>query len=188
MDCPICQEQKCMEYISRSEEIPYFGEIMETILLCSSCGYRHSDVICLDQKEPLKYTITIDSNKLDARVVKSQSATLSIPDLGLKVEPGPKSIGYVSNVEGVLERFEKAVKSALKMFEEDQAQKNAKIILEEIEKIRLGDRKVDLILEDPLGHSLINHHTVAKRRLRSEEIEQLKTGYTTLSPEEIDYE
>ncbi|MBP3800305.1 MAG: hypothetical protein ILA19_04935, partial [Bacilli bacterium] len=36
---------------------------------------------------------------LSVRVVRSQSATVTIPEIGVKVEPGPKSEGYVTNVE-----------------------------------------------------------------------------------------
>ncbi|RJS48356.1 MAG: hypothetical protein CIT03_08920 [Methanobacterium sp.] len=186
MDCPICQGQKCMDAITRTEKVPYFGEIMESTLLCSSCGYKHSDVICLDQKDPVRYSIEIDSTKLSARLVKSQSATLSIPELGLKVEPGPKSLGYVSNVEGVIDRFQKAVKTAMNLFEDDESQKNAKIILEELQKVRKGEKKVELILEDPFGQSSIMHQEASHRKLEEDEIKNLKTGFFTLSPDEID--
>lgn len=188
MDCPICQGKKCMEVTTRTEKVPYFGEILETALLCSVCGYKHADVICLDQKEPVRYTLEVDRDLLDARVVKSQSATLSIPDLGLKVEPGPKSVGYISNVEGVIDRFENVVNSALKLFEDEKSKKNARIILEELEKVRKGERKVKLILEDPFGQSSIIHNSAVQRKLKDEEIKRLKTGFITFSPDETDSE
>lgn len=179
MDCPVCHGQKCMDVITTTNEIPYFGEIMESVLLCSSCGYRHSDVICLDQKEPVHYSLKITSEHMSARVVKSQSATVSIPELGLKVEPGPKSVGYVSNIEGVLERFESAVKTALTLFDDEESQKNASIILQELEKIRSGQGEVEIIIEDPFGHSAIIHQDASKRKLELDEIKNLKTGFVT---------
>ena len=78
-DCPVCKGKNTLEMTSKTENIPYFGEIMESTLLCSECGYRHSDTICLEQKEPVKYTLEINKNNINARIVKSQTATLSIP-------------------------------------------------------------------------------------------------------------
>ena len=94
-DCPVCKGRNTLEMTSKTEEIPYFGEILESTIICSECGYRHTDTICLEQKEPVYYSLLISKTNINARVVKSQTATLSIPNLGLKVEPGPKSQGYV---------------------------------------------------------------------------------------------
>ena len=44
--------------------------------------------ISLEHNEPMRFKLKIDSTKLSSRVAKSQTATISIPDLGLKVEPG----------------------------------------------------------------------------------------------------
>lgn len=187
VDCPVCFAEKCMEVTSRTEEIPYFGEIMESVVLCGSCGYRHADIICLDQKDPVRYSIEVKKDSLNARVVKSQSATLSIPELGLKVEPGPKSLGYVSNVEGVIERFQGAVKTALNLFDdEEESQKNAKLILKNLEKVRSGDKVVEIVLEDPFGQSFIAHPNASKRELKAEEIKELKTGFATFEQKEVD--
>ena len=112
-DCPVCNIKGCLEVKTKTEIIPYFGEIMESTVKCQECGFKHSDTICLEIKEPVKYSLSVDKNKINVRVVKSQSATITIPELGLKVEPGPQSQSYISNVEGVIKRFENAVKTAL---------------------------------------------------------------------------
>lgn len=178
-DCPVCKGKDTLEMTSKTENIPYFGEIMESTLLCRECGYKHSDTICLEQKEPIKYTLEINKDKLNSRVVKSQSATLSIPELGLKVEPGPKSQGYVSNVEGVLNRFESAVATALNWTEEKKIQGNALKILEKIEKVKTGEETTTLVLEDPFGHSIILDEDAENRKLTDEEINELNTGFLT---------
>lgn len=179
-DCPVCKSKNTLEMTSKTEEIPYFGEILESTLLCSKCGYRHSDTICLEQKEPVRYSLNINKDNINARVVKSQSATLSIPELGLKVEPGPKSQGYVSNVEGVLNRFESAVATAIEWAEEENITENALKILEKIENLKSGDEVATLVIEDPFGHSLIIHEDAKHRKLSDEEIENLNTGFVTI--------
>ncbi len=179
-DCPICGNLKCVEVTTKTDNIPYFGEIMESTLLCQECGYKHSDTICLEQKDPVHYTLLIGRGKLNSRVIKSQSATLSLPELGLKVEPGPKSQGYVSNVEGVLERFEKAVETALSWADDPEARENARSILEDLHQVRCGGRQTKLVVKDPFGHSAILDKDAKKRGLTEEELKNLKTGFTTI--------
>jgi len=178
-DCPICKSKGTVEFITKTEEIPYFGEIMESTINCSKCGYKNSDSICLEQKEPVKYSMLIKDENLDARVVKSQTATITIPELGLKVEPGSKSEGYISNIEGVINRFEDAVKIALGFVEDDNSKENALKILDELEKVKNGEKEVEIIIEDPFGHSIIIHEQASSRKLTDEEIKELKTGYMT---------
>jgi zinc finger protein len=183
IDCPVCRCKNSMVVITKAENIPYFGEIMESTARCHNCGYKHSDIMCLEQKEPVKYSLKVDESNLNARVIRSQSATISIPELGLKVEPGPRSQGYVSNIEGVLNRFHDAVKTAMNLVDDEQSKKNALNLLEEIEKIKTGEITVTVVIEDPFGHSMIIHEDASKRELSLEEIKNLKTGFTIFENE-----
>ncbi len=182
-DCPVCRVKGSLEMKTKTEEIPYFGEVMESTVICVECGFKHSDVICLEAKEPVKYVLKVSKDKMSSRVVKSQSATITIPELGLKVEPGPQSQGFVSNVEGILERFGKAVKTALSWAEDETSKSNATKILEEMEEIANGDKTVTLIIEDPFGHSLIEDEDAVASKLTPEEIMNLKTGFITFENE-----
>jgi len=182
-NCPVCNGNNTLDMTSKTDEIPYFGEVMESTLLCSECGYKHSDTICLEVKEPVKYTLKISKDKLNTRVVKSQTTTLSIPELGLKVEPGPKSQGYISNVEGVINRFESAINTAMEWAEEKEIQETALKILEKIENVKTGNGKVTLVLEDPFGHSIIVDNDAKHRKLTEKEINNLNTGYITIENE-----
>ena len=183
IDCPVCECKDSMIVITKTENIPYFGEIMESTAKCHDCGYKHSDIMCLEQKEPVRYELKVDNSNLNARVIRSQSATISIPELGLKVEPGPRSQGYVSNIEGVLTRFHDAVITAMNLVEDEQSRENASTILKELEKVKTGENTVTVIIEDPFGHSIIIHEDALKRELTLEEIKNLKTGFTVFENE-----
>jgi zinc finger protein len=180
IDCPVCNEIKTAESQIKTEKIPYFGEVMETSILCKVCGYKHVDIIALDHKDPIRYEIEISKDKLSNRVVRSQSATVSIPELGIKVEPGSKSEGYISNIEGVLNRFKDGVKQALILFQDDEAQTNAKNTLKKLDKLLKGDLKADLIIEDPFGQSNISGLEVKKRPLTKKELSKLKSNFTII--------
>lgn len=186
-DCPLCGGQKTLEVTNRTDNIPYFGDILETAVLCKECGYQSSDSISLSQNDPMRFILEIDESKLNTRVAKSQTATLTIPDLGLKVEPGPKSQGYVSNVEGILNRFESAIVRALTLEGENidkTVEENALNLIEKLASIKMGELSTKLVLEDPFGNSVIDDEDAVKELLSSEEAEKLQTGFTTIDQSE----
>ena len=176
--CPACSIEGEAKSIMKEIEIPHFGKVMETTIQCPSCGFKHSDIIALEQNDPAKYVLKINKNTLTVRVVRSQSATVSIPEIGVKVEPGPKSEGYVTNVEGILNRFEDAVKKALNLFDDDESQINGKNILAKIEELKNGDETATLIIQDPFGQSNIVSDKAKVLEIPEEELKELKTGFS----------
>jgi zinc finger protein len=82
------------------------------------------------------------------------SASLEIPELGVRIDPGPACQGFVSNVEGVLDRIEEIVKGAF-VWGEDQEQENARVLLKKIDCVKDGSLAITLILEDRCGNSAI---------------------------------
>ena len=178
--CPACGIEGVAKSIMKELEIPHFGQVMETTLLCPNCGFKHSDIIALEQNDPAKYVIEINKNNMSVRVVRSQSATVIIPEIGIKVEPGPKSEGYVTNIEGVLTRFEDAVKKALNLFEDEESQKNAKIALSELQELKKGNKTATLIILDPFGQSNVVSENVEVFEIPEEELRDLKTGFSVI--------
>ena len=178
--CPACGIEGVAKSIMKELEIPHFGKVLETTLLCPSCGFRHSDVIALEQNDPAKYVLEINKNNLSIRVVRSQSATVIIPEVGVKVEPGPKSEGYVTNVEGMLTRFEDAVIKALNLFDDEESQTNAKKTLAQIQELKKGNGTATLIILDPFGQSNIVSEKVEIFEIPEEELSELKTGFSNL--------
>ncbi|MBE6489747.1 MAG: ZPR1 zinc finger domain-containing protein [Methanobrevibacter sp.] len=176
--CPVCFVEGKTKSIMRELEIPHFGKVLETTIQCPECGFRHSDIIALEQNDPAKYVIEINKSNLTVRVVRSQSATVSIPEVGIKVEPGPKSEGYVTNVEGMLNRFEDAVKKALNLFDNAESQENAKNTLKKIQDLKEGNGTATLIILDPFGQSNIVSDSAQILEIPEEELKDLKTGFS----------
>ena len=176
--CPACSVEGQAKSIMREIEIPHFGKVLETTIQCPECGFKHSDIIALEQNDPAKYIIAINKKNLSTRVVRSQSATVSIPEIGVKVEPGPKSEGYVTNIEGILTRFEDAVKKALNLFDDAESQANAKNTLKNIEELKKGNMEATLIIYDPFGQSNVVSDEVEILEIPEEELKELKTGFS----------
>ncbi|OPY50346.1 MAG: ZPR1 zinc-finger domain protein [Methanosaeta sp. PtaU1.Bin060] len=179
--CPVCNSE--MQFCWESQEIPYFGEAMVIAGVCS-CGFRHSDTILLSQKEPVRYALQVtEPGDLDARVVRSSSGTIRIPDLGIDVEPGPASESYISNVEGVLARITEIVAFATRSAREagdEERTSRGEDILEKIRKTLCGQFSLTIMIEDPLGNSAIASDKAVRSSLTDEEIADLKTGMIIL--------
>jgi len=177
--CPICGATGTFHVTGRISEIPYFGEILSTLVNCTACKFRHADVMCLGERKPVRYEFTISSDKdMMVRVVKSSTGTVKIPQLGVKINPGPASEGYVSNVEGVLNRIETALTLAMREIE-PKKRVRAERLLKTLQAIRDGKLKAKLIILDPSGNSTIVDERAKKRGLTRRELATLKTWSAT---------
>jgi len=92
---------------------------------------------------------------LSTRVVRSTTGTIRIPELGLAVEPGTACEGFVTNVEGVLSRFERAVAIILADPESDEEQEAALRMQEALAAAREVASPFTVVLEDPAGNSAL---------------------------------
>lgn len=136
-------------------DIPYFGEMMETTILCDSCGYRHSEVFALEEKGPVRYEMTVSAvEDMSVRVVRSSKSTIEVPELGVKITPGQEAEGFVSNVEGVLERIADVLRS-MKSLDHGKKAAKANELLKRIDGIKMGEEKIHLVITDPTGISAI---------------------------------
>ena len=151
--CPTCNTE--IEYLYTTENIPYFSDILIISAICPSCGYKFVDTRMLKHGEPVRYVFrTAKEEDLAVRVMRSMTAAIEIPELGVRIDPGPTCQGFVSNIEGVLDRIVQAIGSAI-VDGDAEERENARLLLEKIAKVKCGELPVTIILEDPNGNSAI---------------------------------
>jgi zinc finger protein len=165
--CPCCNTD--IEYLYKTENIPYFSDILIISAICPECGYKFVDTQLLKHGEPARYTVAITAEEdLSIRVIRSMSASIEIPELGVRIDPGPVCQGFVSNVEGVLDRIETVVQGAFS-WGTDEEKENATALLANIAKVKDGTFPITLILEDPSGNSGIESERTKKEAYSPEE-------------------
>ena len=193
--CPICQIQGEVYMIAHIDEIPYFGEHTQVTVMCHSCGWKQTDFIPAEGKKAGCWSLVLtDKNHLKSRVVRSSSCTVRVPELDLQVNPGSSSTGYVSNVEGVVNRFLEVINMVLSDLQNDVSiklveQQTADLTQTMTEITQLEElihclttigaedaQPITLELLDPHGHSMIIDDSATERELTDEEIEILPTG------------
>ena len=152
--CPLCY-QKTLTLMEKETEVPYFGKVYLFSMTCNNCKYHKADVESIEQKEPSKFTFEIGSEEdMKVRVVKSSEATVKIPHV-TTIEPGPASQGFVTNIEGILNRVKYQIENIRDNSEDDKDKKKAKNLLKKILNIMWGKEKQKIIIEDPSGNSAI---------------------------------
>jgi zinc finger protein len=73
--CPSCNTD--IEYLYKTENIPYFSEILIISAICPECGYKFVDTQLLKHNPPARYTVAINSEEdLNIRVIRSMSASI----------------------------------------------------------------------------------------------------------------
>lgn len=179
--CPICSSNDGLKMTVHIDEIPYFGEHTQITLACDSCGWRRTDFIPAESKGSVGNSILIGPDTLNARVIRGSNGTIRIPELGLEVEPGTASSGYISNVEGVLTRFRDTIQMLERSFDEtkDPPEEKERIdfLLDALESSLSGEEtKFSLVILDPMGHSGILHADTKEWILTDSEIDQLTLG------------
>lgn len=176
----MCNSSK-LNYNTEVLQIPYFDEVLSTTISCDNCNYRFSDVFITKQNKPIEYKLKITAKSdLSSRVVRSSSATIEIPELGVKIEPAAASEAFVTNVEGILTRVADVVSQAKKYAEDEKTEKKAENLLEQIKALKKGMGEVTIIIKDPLGNSVIVNKKAKTRELEQEELDTLKTGMTII--------
>lgn len=161
MECPQCGSQ--IEILTQTYDIPFFGAVLQSTFSCP-CGYRFIDIFPFEEKPSCRYSLAITSPELRSRVVKSSTCIVEVPELGVRMDPGPRSEGIITNVEGILRRIEDAVKIGIHWGNKSQ-KKEGKKILKKIKNILDGSESATLIMEDPRGFSCIVSENAKKELL-----------------------
>lgn len=181
--CPSCDAESMVT--SQTEyEVEHFGSVLLSVVSCPQCSYKHTDVITLTEQQPIILTAKINSiEDLKMRVIKSGTATVKIPEFKATITPGPYSEGYISNVEGILDRVEDALTFMLTAAKGKRLDKGEKM-LKQIRAAKDSKPHFTLVVKDPFGNSAIvstNARKVRKRRLTKRELLNVKYGQFALA-------
>lgn len=179
--CPVCNEE--VEYLYQTDNIPYFSDIIIIRALCNKCGYRYVDTQVLTSQAPGRQEFCIDTpDDLVVRVVRSMQGVVMIPELGVRIDPGPACEGFVSNVEGVLDRVTGVVDGIIACGNEAERE-NAGKFLGTVAAVKRGELPVTLIIDDPSGNSAIISEKT-KKLPYPEEVDQGEHDDGTVPPVE----
>ncbi|MBS3137961.1 ZPR1 zinc finger domain-containing protein [Candidatus Woesearchaeota archaeon] len=164
--CPMCLKET-LQLTEAERDIPYFGKVFLYSMDCNNeeCRYHKADVESAEQHEPTKFVIEVSGeHDMSIRVVKSAEATVKLPHI-MNIEPGTASNGYVTNIEGILNRAKVMLEKVRDTSDEDDDRQKAKNMIKKLQRIMWGSDKIKITIEDPSGNSAIISDKAIKSKL-----------------------
>ena len=163
--CPMCGKDT-LTLTDMERDIPFFGVVAIFSMTCQSCHYHKADVEAAESNDPVRFDFLVNSEEdMSVRVIKSSHATIKFGRIG-KIESGEASNGYVSNIEGLLNRLKKQVEFLRDSSDDKADQKKAKNHLKKLQKVIWGQEELKIVLEDKTGNSAIISEKAEKKKLK----------------------
>lgn len=155
LSCPVCGRSP-LQFKDSEYETPYFGRLLLSLTQCSNCGFSQRQVTLLEEHEPSVYSTTVSSvDDLSIRIIRSDTAFIRIPELGVEIQPGVAAEATISNVESLLRSVLERAEFLCDTAETGEERHNAKAFLHTLEKALEGKMELTVILEDLRGNSQI---------------------------------
>lgn len=155
-----CEEMGVTKFML--QKIPFFKECMISAFQCEECGFKNSEVTFAGKLEDysVKYELNVINNiAFNRTVVKSEYATIRVPEAGLEIPPQTQK-GSIKTIEG----FFLATIEGLNDMQEERRKYDpvtaGKIdeYIKKLETFKSGDAMpFTFILEDPSGNSYIEN-------------------------------
>ncbi len=149
MQCPFCGGP--LHVVEIEYEIPVIGKTLIVGKKCGRCGYKRNDIIPLASREHLRVYFKVEEPEdFEVKVVRSPTARVVIPELGLELDPGIDAEMFVTNIEGILQLFLDALQR-LRVLEPEADASVAESTIRQILERRTGGFTV--VLDDENGLS-----------------------------------
>ncbi len=163
--CPICGANE-LELMEAERDIPFFGPVAIFSMDCNACKYHKADIEALVKHEPTRFVFEITCEEdMKIRVIKSSFAKVKIGNIG-SIEPGEAANGYVTNIEGVLNRLKKHIEHLRDGAENPADSKKAKNHLKKLIRVMWGQESLKITIDDPTGNSAIISDKAEKSKLK----------------------
>ncbi|KAK9062897.1 hypothetical protein SSX86_020087 [Deinandra increscens subsp. villosa] len=159
--CMRCHENGTTRFLLTL--IPHFRKILLSAFECSHCNERNNEVQFAGEIQPRgsRYRVEFasgDQKMLNRQVVKSDTATIKIPQLDFEIPPEAQR-GSLSTVEGILLRAceeLQALQDERKKVDPQTAEAIDHFILK-LKACATGDSSFTFILDDPAGNSFVEN-------------------------------
>ncbi|NIA04323.1 MAG: ZPR1 zinc finger domain-containing protein, partial [Nitrospiraceae bacterium] len=162
--CPICNTDNLV-MIEKDIDIPHFGRTSLFSMYCTNCSYHKADIESLEKHPPTEYDFEISTPEdLNVRVVKSSTAEVIFGRVG-KIESGVGSNGYITNIEGLINRMESILEDMLNN-DEYEDKKKIKAHLKKLRRVKSGFESMTIKIKDENGNSAILSDKAVKKPLK----------------------
>ena len=158
--CMYCHEQGVTRFMQTT--IPFFKQVMISAFNCDHCGFKNSEVQFAGKIEDhgVRYEVNvINLVAFNRTVVKSDYATIKVPEAGLEIPPEAQR-GSIKTIEG----YFRATIEGLQGLQEER-RKYDPITADKIDEYckklerfaNMEEMPFTFIVEDPSGNSFVQN-------------------------------
>jgi len=162
--CAQCSQDAAQRMVKIN--IPYFKEVIVMALVCPHCSYKNSEIKvggAISEKGRKLSLHVLKAEDLSRDILKSETATLSIPELDFTLNQYGSMGGRFTTVEGLITTIRKELSEnpfAVGDSGERSAKDNFKYFLERLDHFATAKEPFTIVLDDPVANSYVqNLHT-----------------------------
>ena len=177
---PVCESENT-KITQKIMDIPHFPQLWFINLTCLDCKYKHNDFLNLDVKDPVRHIYhALNKEDYTTKIIRAANGTISFPQIGAMIEPGPSADGFINNIEGILQDIKEKAKFLLNISTSEEEKIKISKYIDSLDEYINNNLPIDIVIEDPFGNSSIipnNPANLETTKLTPEETEKLKTGF-----------
>ncbi len=153
--CPACLDEDATA-LTHVLDIPYYHDYVMVNMNCNKCGYKASDFYNSQSKGHTihEYSVT-DVSDDTTKIVRSQEATIKIPEIETEIEPIGTGSSWIRNIEGLLLDIHKKLNVMLTDFDNKNTIQSVKRRIKKLKQLIKYEIPFKIIVDDPSGNSLI---------------------------------
>ena len=141
--------------------IPHFREVVIMAFECPHCHFRNSEIQSAGAIAEKGCTYTcrvVDANDLDRQIVRSEWATVRIPEVDLEVPPTNEH-GSLTTLEGFIAGCigDLEMHQPTRQTEDPETYAKIEAFLVRLRALLALDHPFDLVMDDPSGTSYIEN-------------------------------
>jgi zinc finger protein len=153
--CPSCEAENA-KFITHLLDIPYYEDFLMVNINCPECGYRSTDFMNTQSKGHTIYRYHVDLESDDeTKVVRATESTVSIPELGIKIEPVGDGTSWIRNIEGILDDIKEKLYITLDQTDDMDTKRLVKQRIKTLNRMSRYQMPFTIEVDDPNGNSII---------------------------------
>ena len=160
---PSCHESGCCRPTEGQSPGAESARSQQLDSLCAPCG-RASSSGDAESSRPCSLPLRQQAGHFGCLLATGQLQE-KVLQCGFCGGSGASAQGFITNVEGILNRVKKQIEVAQEDAEDPDARKKAKNHLKKLQNVLWGHDKLKIVIEDPSGNSAIVSEKATKSKL-----------------------
>nr|CAG4645548.1 EOG090X06TU [Lynceus sp. MCZ IZ 141354] len=141
--------------------IPFYKEIILMSFECSHCGFKNNEIQPggrIQEKGVQVEVIISNERDLNRQVVKSDYATVKIPEVEFEIPPQSQK-GEITTIEGILDRTVAGLQQdqIVRRIAEPEVAEQVDAFIVKLTNLKKLENPFTLIIDDPSGNSYIEN-------------------------------